>query len=77
MAITYPPGNTLQVLSALESLTSVFGMGTGGSFLPSSPLWLYIAKISFRYTYVFAALFTLSCVVLRARLLVKRRFTTT
>ena len=31
-----------QVLSARESLTSVFGMGTGGSFLPLSPLWLYI-----------------------------------
>ena len=30
-----------QVLSARESLTSVFGMGTGGSFLPLSPLWLY------------------------------------
>ena len=36
------------VLSAWESLTSVFGMGTGGSFLPLSPLWLY-QNTSFPY----------------------------
>ena len=29
----------------------MFGMGTGGSSLPSSPLWLYIPLS--RYTYVF------------------------
>ena len=30
-----------QVLSALVSLTSVFGMGTGGTLLPLSPEWYY------------------------------------
>ena len=39
-----------QVLSAQESLTSVFGMGTGGSFLPLSPLWLYTKP--FRAPYI-------------------------
>ena len=39
-----------QVLSARESLTSVFGMGTGGSFLPLSPLWLYTKP--FRAPYI-------------------------
>ena len=31
----------LQLLSALRSLTSVFGMGTGVSFVPSSPHYLF------------------------------------
>ena len=39
VATTYPPGVEAQVLSAWESLTSVFGMGTGGSSLLSSPPW--------------------------------------
>ena len=45
-----PEGNP-QVLSAQESLTSVFGMRTGGSSPLSSPQWLYIC---FRrlYTYL-------------------------
>ena len=34
-------GNETQVLSAQESLTSVFGMRTGGSSPLSSPQWLY------------------------------------
>ena len=38
-ATTYPPGPLSQVLWARESLTSVFGMGTGGSSLLSSPPW--------------------------------------
>ena len=38
-ATTYPPGRLGQVLWARESLTSVFGMGTGGSSLLSSPPW--------------------------------------
>ncbi len=45
------------LFSALKSLTSVFGMGTGGSSLPSSPLWLYIplfaAYIRFYVPYLF------------------------
>ena len=39
---------TRKVFSATVSLTSVFGMGTGGSFLPLSPLWLY-QNTSFPY----------------------------
>ena len=31
-----------QVHSALRGLTSVFGMGTGGSLLPLSPVWLSV-----------------------------------
>ena len=41
-----------QVLSARESLTSVFGMGTGGSFLPLSPLWLYIRLSPHTYKFL-------------------------
>ena len=44
VATTYPPGVEAQVLSAWESLTSVFGMGTGGSSLLSSPPW-YIRSL--------------------------------
>ena len=35
------PGRS-QVHSALRGLTSVFGMGTGGSLLLSSPVWLSV-----------------------------------
>ena len=34
-----------QVLSARVSLTSVFGMGTGGSLLPLSPEWLRLLDL--------------------------------
>ncbi len=37
LATSYSPGAYAQVPSALKSLTSVFGMGTGGSFPLSSP----------------------------------------
>ena len=39
-----PWGNP-KVLSAQESLTSVFGMRTGGSSPLSSPQWLYIPRL--------------------------------
>ena len=51
-----------QVPSALKSLTSVFGMGTGGSSSPSSPdIYFLIAnstmqKISFHLTHFFLLL---------------------
>ena len=46
-----------QVLSARESLTSVFGMGTGGSFLPLSPLWLYIRLSPHTYKFLCVSFF--------------------
>ena len=60
-----------QVPSALRGLTSVFGMGTGGTLLPLSPeilirLWIYFPhpenrtvkvdlKLSRNYFYAFAS----------------------
>ena len=50
------PGNVLssravpgQVLSAREGLTSVFGMGTGGSLQLLSPEILSAARLTFRF----------------------------
>ena len=41
-----------QVLSARLSLTSVFGMRTGGSSTLSSPQWLYQLPFDSEYTYL-------------------------
>ena len=36
----------------------MFGMGTGGSSLPSSPLWLYIPLPRYTYFFIVPLLFT-------------------
>ena len=43
------PGAMCQVLSPRTSLTSVFGMGTGGSSSPLSPEWLRLLDLNQRH----------------------------
>ncbi len=50
-------GREPQVLSAQESLTSVFGMRTGGSSPLSSPQWLYIRSSRVIYLSAHAGFF--------------------
>ena len=47
-----------QVPSARLSLTSVFGMGTGGSSMPLPPEMVYISVFLLGYIYVFCTLTT-------------------
>ena len=73
-------------LSSRQYLASTFGVRKLNFCVRNGNRWILSAIIttmviycgfSFRHTYVFCGALTLSCVVLRANLLVKRRFTTT